>query len=140
MWYGRDKYKEIFKGATGGRVAAPAFAQFYKKLLELKPNLKRKFDMPKGVYVGKVDGKTEFYTATSPLPKNNPNDDMYENASNLPNVDKKSKPKKETKAKNDKDENGTSIGNDIIEIYDNSDNSSENIDNSGDSEDVEVLF
>ena len=68
VWFGRDNNKRIGKGATGGALAAPAFAYYYKKLLKLYPNIKRKFDMPKGVFRGKYDGKSELYTKISPLP------------------------------------------------------------------------
>jgi penicillin-binding protein 1A len=86
VWYGRDRYKSIKKGATGGKVAAPAFAYFYKKLLELNPNMKREFTMPKGVFVGNVNGYSEYYTNTSPLPQSDPNADIYEESSNIPNT------------------------------------------------------
>ncbi len=126
IWYGRDRYKTIYKGATGGRVAAPVFADFYKKLLKLNPKLKRKFTIPAGVFVGKIGNKTELYTKTSPLPKTDPNEDMYENASNLPN-------------ENINDNNSSKDVNNSNEInYDDTDNSSNN--HIQDSEDVEVLY
>jgi len=68
-WYGRDNNRPIGRGATGGSVAAPAFAMFYRKLLDLDPNMSRKFRVPPGVYVGEVDGHKELYTKISPLPK-----------------------------------------------------------------------
>ena len=126
IWYGRDKYKTIFKGATGGRVAAPVFASFYKKLLKQNPKMKRKFFKPKGVYEGIIDGHKELYTATSPLPKSNPNADIFESASTLPG--KTNNNTKESNSSKQKDNN-------IIEIYDNSGQ-----DITQDSEDVEVLF
>ncbi len=68
-WFGRDDNKPIgTKGATGGGLAAPAFAYYYKKLLELYPETKRTFDMPKGVFRGEYEGKSELYTVNSPLP------------------------------------------------------------------------
>ena len=123
VWYGRDKYKTIYKGATGGRVAAPVFSDFYRNLLKLNPKLKRKFTVPTGVFVGKVGNKTELYTKISPLPKTDPNEDMYENASNIP-------------TRNKSDNNSSQI---------NSNNSNEiNYDDTSDkvkdSEDVEVLY
>ncbi|HHH20472.1 MAG TPA: PBP1A family penicillin-binding protein, partial [Nitratifractor sp.] len=84
VWYGRDKYKAIFKGATGGKVAAPVFAQFYKKLLDLEPNTKRKFTKPNGVFKGFVHGKKEYYTKISPLPKPDTNEDIYQSGSETP--------------------------------------------------------
>ncbi|RLA68012.1 MAG: penicillin-binding protein [Epsilonproteobacteria bacterium] len=69
VWFGRDDNKHIGRGATGGALAAPAFAFYYKKLLELYPDTKRTFDMPEGVYEGVYEGKKELYTSRSPLPK-----------------------------------------------------------------------
>jgi penicillin-binding protein 1A len=68
-WFGRDDNKPIGKKATGGALAAPAFAYYFKKLLEIKPDLKRTFDIPEGVYRGEYKGKSELYTETSPLPE-----------------------------------------------------------------------
>jgi penicillin-binding protein 1A len=68
VWFGRDDNKRIGSKATGGALAAPAFAYYYKKLLELYPETKRTFDIPEGVYRGEYEGKTELYTAQSPLP------------------------------------------------------------------------
>ena len=84
VWYGRDRYKPIAKGATGGKVAAPAFANFYKNLLKIEPNIKRYFDIPKGVYLGEVNGVKEYYTSISPLPQEDPNADIFEEANNIP--------------------------------------------------------
>jgi len=68
VWFGRDNNKPIGRGATGGAVAAPAFAYYYKHLLALEPSLKRKFTKPEGVYEGVYEGKKELYTKISPLP------------------------------------------------------------------------
>ncbi len=69
VWFGRDDNKPIGKrGATGGGLAAPAFAFYYKKLLELYPNTKRAFNIPQGVFRGEYEGKSELYTENSPLP------------------------------------------------------------------------
>ena len=69
VWFGRDNNTRIGKKATGGALAAPAFAYYYRKLIELYPDTPRHFDKPKGVYEGIVDGRPELYTAISPLPK-----------------------------------------------------------------------
>ncbi|NOR55096.1 MAG: PBP1A family penicillin-binding protein [Sulfurovum sp.] len=69
VWFGRDNNKPIGRGATGGAIAAPAFSYYYRKLLELYPETKREFDVPEGVLEGVYDGKKEFYTEQSPLPK-----------------------------------------------------------------------
>ncbi len=68
VWFGRDNNKPIGRGATGGAIAAPAFAYYYKKLLKLYPETKRNFDIPEGVFKGRYEGKSEFYTQISPLP------------------------------------------------------------------------
>jgi penicillin-binding protein 1A len=68
VWFGRDDNTRIGKGATGGALAAPAFAFYYKKLLELYPETKRTFDIPEGVFRGEYEGKAELYTENSPLP------------------------------------------------------------------------
>jgi len=68
VWFGRDDNKRIGRGATGGALAAPAFAYYYKKLLELYPDTKRTFDIPQGVFRGVYEGKSELYTKHSPLP------------------------------------------------------------------------
>lgn len=70
VWFGRDNNKRIGKGATGGALAAPAFAYYYKNLLKLYPDTKRSFDIPEGVLKGTYKGKEEFYTEHSPLPNN----------------------------------------------------------------------
>ncbi|SHO80757.1 Multimodular transpeptidase-transglycosylase [hydrothermal vent metagenome] len=68
VWFGRDNNKPIGYGATGGRTAGPAFAYYYRELLKIYPDIKKKFDKPEGVFVGEIDGKKEFYTKDSPLP------------------------------------------------------------------------
>lgn len=68
-WMGRDNNKRIGKGATGGAMAAPAFAYYFKELVKLYPQTKRTFDIPEGVYRGEYEGKNELYTKNSPLPK-----------------------------------------------------------------------
>ncbi len=68
VWFGRDAHRPIGKHATGGSVAAPAFAEFYRRLLKRYPDTPRRFERPKGVFEGEVDGHTELYTAISPLP------------------------------------------------------------------------
>ena len=68
VWVGRDDNTRIGTLATGGAMAAPAFAYYYKKLLELYPETKRTFDVPEGVFRGTYKGRPEIYTAHSPLP------------------------------------------------------------------------
>ncbi|MEY3089689.1 MAG: hypothetical protein RL113_5 [Pseudomonadota bacterium] len=68
VWVGRDDNTRIGTLATGGAMAAPAFAYYYKKLLELYPETKRTFDVPEGIFRGTYKGRPEIYTAHSPLP------------------------------------------------------------------------
>ena len=77
VWIGRDKNKPIGKDATGGSLAAPAFAYYFKKLLNLYPDTKRTFDIPKGVYRGKYEDNIELYTKDSPLPSAAKSDNTY---------------------------------------------------------------
>jgi len=69
VWVGRDDNKPIGKRATGGAVAAPLFATYFKYMITQHPKMKRVFDIPAGVYMGEYKGKSELYTDISPLPK-----------------------------------------------------------------------
>lgn len=110
VWYGRDDNKPIGKKATGGSVAAPVFAMFYKGLLKLGFDLPKKFKMPNGVYIGEVDGKKEYYTDISLLPSGNNNDIFDEGFS----------PAKDKDNKNDANNNYSIIAPDKETINDNS--------------------
>jgi penicillin-binding protein 1A len=69
IWFGNDNYTSLGRGMTGGRVSAPLFAYFYKKLLIIHPELKRHFKIPKGVKKFTLpNGKVELYTKESPPP------------------------------------------------------------------------
>jgi len=69
VWFGRDNNARIGKKATGGFLAAPAFAYFYRELIKLYPDTPRIFSKPEGVKRGQFKGISELYTAISPLPK-----------------------------------------------------------------------
>lgn len=67
-WFGRDNNRRIGRGATGGSIAAPSFAYFYKEMLKLYPDTPRTFIKPPGVKEGITsEGKKELYTDISPL-------------------------------------------------------------------------
>ncbi|MDD2888795.1 MAG: PBP1A family penicillin-binding protein [Aliarcobacter sp.] len=68
IWFGKDNNTPMRKTETGGKIAAPAFSYFYKKYLEIHPEIPRTFAMPQNVYTTTVNGKNEFYTDTSPIP------------------------------------------------------------------------
>ena len=85
VWFGRDDNKPIGHGATGGATAAPAFAYYYKKLLEIYPETKRTFDIPQDVFRGEYKGKSELYTEHSPLPSQKKPQNEYERMLNEDN-------------------------------------------------------
>ena len=68
VWFGNDNNKPMQVGETGGRVSGPAFSFFFSELLKRHPEMKRNFDIPKGVIVTRKGGKVEYYTETSPPP------------------------------------------------------------------------
>ena len=78
VWFGRDNNKPIGRGATGGATSAPAFAYYFRKLIELYPETKRSFDIPEGVFRGTYEGRSELYTKESPFPvKKGENNDEF---------------------------------------------------------------
>ncbi len=68
-WFGKDNNKPMYK-ETGGKAAAPSFANFVKGYLKLHPETKRKFDIPDGVRIVKIHGKDEYFTDISQPPNN----------------------------------------------------------------------
>ena len=72
VWFGNDDNTPMRKSETGGIIAAPVFAHFYKEYLKIHPEIQRDFKIPNDkVYKTKINGKTEYYTETSPLPNIN---------------------------------------------------------------------
>jgi len=69
VWFGNDDSSSLGKRMSGGRVSAPAFAYFYKHLLEIHPELIRKFKIPQGVKTYEINGHKELFTTQSPPPK-----------------------------------------------------------------------
>ncbi len=69
-WYGRDDNKPMGKKETGGKVA-PVFKDFMENYIKIYPQTTRKFKKPKGVHSRIINGKKEYFTQTSPLPKRN---------------------------------------------------------------------
>jgi penicillin-binding protein 1A len=67
-WFGNDDNSPMYRRATGGRFAAPVVKNFYQGLLKIKPELKRRFDIPKGITSSKVDGRLEIFTDISKPP------------------------------------------------------------------------
>ncbi len=71
VWYGNDDNKPMRRSETGGRSAAPAFTYFYKNWLKIHPEIQRKFTQPKEVFTSNFDGKIEYFTEKSNIPKIN---------------------------------------------------------------------
>uniref|UniRef100_UPI0040478BC6 transglycosylase domain-containing protein n=1 Tax=Aliarcobacter sp. TaxID=2321116 RepID=UPI0040478BC6 len=71
IWFGNDNNVPMRRTETGGKIAAPVFSNFYKKYLEMHPEIPRFFSMPENVYTTNINGKDELYTETSPLPEIN---------------------------------------------------------------------
>ncbi len=69
VWFGNDDNSPMGRKETGGGASAPVFSYFYKSYLNIHPELKRKFDMPKNVISRKYNGKMEYFTETSPMPQ-----------------------------------------------------------------------
>jgi penicillin-binding protein 1A len=69
VWFGNDDSSSLGKKMSGGRVSAPAFAYFYKNLLQIHPELIRKFNIPKGVHTYEINGFKELFTKESPPPQ-----------------------------------------------------------------------
>ena len=69
VWFGNDNYTPMGRKETGGGSAAPVFSYFYKSYLNIHPELKRKFDIPKDIISHRYNGKMEYFTQTSPMPQ-----------------------------------------------------------------------
>ena len=69
VWFGNDNNTPMRKTETGGKIAGPAFSYFFKKYLEIHPEIPRNFIKPDNVYSTTINGKEEFYTDISPVPE-----------------------------------------------------------------------
>ncbi len=69
VWYGRDDNTPIKRKVTGGKAAAPAFKYFLEKYIQKNPHTKREFIIPAGVYSTIINGRREFFTDISKIPK-----------------------------------------------------------------------
>ena len=69
VWFGNDDNKPMRRTETGGRTAAPVFRYFYRHWMQIHPEIKRKFDIPTEVQQTYFNGKLEYFTKTSPIPK-----------------------------------------------------------------------
>jgi penicillin-binding protein 1A len=69
VWFGNDDNTPMYRRETGGRIAGPAFSQYYTKLLELYPQIQRKFEQPEGIIEVEIDGKKEYFSEISKPPR-----------------------------------------------------------------------
>ena len=69
VWFGNDDNTPMHRRETGGRVAGPAFSQYYQHLIKLYPQIQRKFIAPEGIIEVNVDGKTEYFSDISKPPR-----------------------------------------------------------------------
>ena len=69
VWFGNDDNTPMYKRETGGRIAGPAFSKYYSGVLELYPQIPRKFEAPDGIIEVKIDGKKEYFSNISKPPR-----------------------------------------------------------------------
>ncbi|QSZ42737.1 PBP1A family penicillin-binding protein [Sulfurimonas aquatica] len=69
VWFGNDNNTPMYKKETGGRISGPAFAHYYKRVLELYPQIKREFDVPEGIIEVEVDNRKEYFSDISKPPR-----------------------------------------------------------------------
>ncbi len=81
-WFGKDDNKPMYK-ETGGKAAAPSFVYFVKEYLKLHPETKRRFDIPEGVRVVRINGKDEYFTDISQPPTSNSEENSAEEMNKL---------------------------------------------------------
>ena len=78
VWFGNDNNTPMYKHETGGRISGPAFASYYRDVLKLYPQIKRKFDVPDGIIEVNVNGKKEYFSAISKPPRAQESEDPEE--------------------------------------------------------------
>lgn len=69
VWFGNDDNTPMDRVETGGRIAGPAFSMYYQRVLELYPQIQRKFEMPEGVKEIFINGEKEYFSDTSKPPR-----------------------------------------------------------------------
>jgi len=69
VWFGNDDNSPLWGKEQGGWTAAPSFSHYYKKLIKIKPQIPRKFEMPEDVIEVTLEGgKKEYFTDISKPP------------------------------------------------------------------------
>ena len=69
VWFGNDDNTPMYKRETGGRISGPAFANYYRNVIKLYPQIQREFEMPEGVIEVNVGGKKEYFSDISKPPR-----------------------------------------------------------------------
>ena len=69
VWFGNDDNSPMHRWETGGKIAGPAFKMYYESVLELYPQIKRKFDVPEGIVEVKMGRRTEYFSDISKPPR-----------------------------------------------------------------------
>jgi len=69
VWFGNDDNSPMHRWETGGKIAGPAFSQFYKSVLNLYPQIQREFIAPKGIVEVDVGGNKEYFSDISKPPR-----------------------------------------------------------------------
>jgi len=68
-WFGNDNNTPMYKRETGGRLAGPAVGNYFRDLLKLDPQIKRKFDVPEGIIEVNVGKRKEYFSDISKPPR-----------------------------------------------------------------------
>jgi len=69
VWFGNDDNTPMHKKETGGRIAGPAFSNYFKNVLKFYPQVQRKFEQPEGIVEVTVNGKQEYFSDVSKPPR-----------------------------------------------------------------------
>jgi penicillin-binding protein 1A len=69
VWFGNDDNTPMYHRETGGRVAGPAFANYFRDVLKLYPQIKRKFDVPEGIIEVNIGKRKEYFSDISKPPR-----------------------------------------------------------------------
>ncbi|MFT7002754.1 MAG: penicillin-binding protein 1A [Sulfurimonas sp.] len=69
VWFGNDDNTPMHRWETGGKIAGPAFSQYYENLIRLYPQIQREFVAPEGIVEVDIDGKKEYFSDISKPPR-----------------------------------------------------------------------
>ncbi len=69
VWFGNDDNTPMHRWETGGKIAGPAFSQFYQNVIKLYPQIQREFIAPEGIVEVDIAGKKEYFSDISKPPR-----------------------------------------------------------------------